>query len=378
MKSVFGALLSCSVLLTACTPIDTDTPLTAAQEDKTLSVYGHWLIEPDGTVMPDPQPSGLVRWRDKLVTLSDRSAIESQRLRLRVIEPATAALVDGGMKMQLSAELAQNCFAPYVSDNPDLESLVLDPDDDSVFYMITEDGSYAEEMSQACKLKYRNTGSSAYPHLLVRLQLDEQNRVFMTHIRPLQYAAELMVGDAPNDGIEALAFGAGRTLYLGLERDTHKQARVFKLTMDADFWASDEFAPVTDAQLNLPTFEKGNHPINGMDYYETEDGHGYLLAAARNDSTLWVIDVQGKKPTRILAMEFYAQLSNATDNCQDYEKMHNASIEGVAVIGQTLWMVNDPWKEVYPKNINCLQNKANYENFSPLLFNVAIEPQWFN
>lgn len=373
MKSVFGALLSCSMLLTACTPVDTDT-----QDDKTLSVYGHWITEPDGTVMPDPQPSGLVHWRGNLVTLSDRSAIESQRLRLRVIEPASASLVDGGMKMQLGAQLQQNCFAPYVSDNPDLESLVLDPDDDSVFYIITEDGSYAEEMSADCQQKYRNTGSSAYPHLLVRLQLSAQNTVLMTHIRPLQYAAELMVGDAPNDGIEALAFGAGRTLYLGLERDTHKQARVFKVEMGEDFWTSDEFAPVIDAELNLPNFEKGNHPINGMDYYETEDGHGYLLAAARNDSTLWVIDVQGKKPTRILAMEFYAQLSSSTDNCQDYEKMHNASIEGVAVIDQTLWMVNDPWKEVYPKNINCLQNKANYENFSPLLFKVAIEPQWFN
>ena len=61
MKSVFGALLSCSMLLTACTPIDKDTQLAATQDDKTLSVYGHWIIEPDGTVMPDPQPSGLVR-----------------------------------------------------------------------------------------------------------------------------------------------------------------------------------------------------------------------------------------------------------------------------------------------------------------------------
>ena len=76
-------------------------------------------------------------------------------------------------------------------------------------------------------------------------------------------------------------------------------------------------------------------------------------------------------------MEFYAQLSTSTDNCRDAEIMDNASIEGVAVIGQTVWMINDPWKEAYPKNILCLQNKTNYENYSPLLFSLAIQPSWF-
>ena len=368
-------ILMAGGLLGACSSgvVTTVTP----QLEVTNSVYGRWITEPDGSVMLDPQPSGLVKWRDKLVTLSDRSAIESQRLRLRAIDPASAALVDAGMKMELSAEVAQSCFGSYVGNNPDLESLVVDPDDDSVFYMITEDATYADEMPLSCQQKYKDTGSSAYPNLLVRLQLNNQQQVLMTHVRPIQYGPELAVGDSPNDGIEALAFGRNRTLYLGLERDSKKQARVFTLKMDESFWQSDEFAPVADAKLKLPKFDKGNHPINGMDYYETSDGNGYLIASARNDSKLWIIDVTGKKETRILAMDFYAQLTSTTDNCQDYEKMANASIEGVAVIDQTVWMVNDPWKEVYPKNIICLQNKSNYENFSPLLFSLPIQTSWF-
>ena len=362
-------------LLGACSP-SVNTPITF-DSNVINSVYGHWITEPDGTVMLDPQPSGLVSWRGKLVTLSDRSAIETQRLRLRALDPASAALVDEGMKMELSTQVAQGCFGNYLADNPDLESLVVDPDDDSVFYMITEDASYADEMSIICQQTYQDTGSSAYPNLLVRLHINSENKAIMTHVRPLQYGHELAVGDSPNDGIEALAFGPERTLYLGLERDSQKQARVFSLQMAADFWQSDAFAPVTDAQLKLPKFDKGNHPINGMDYYVTPDGNSYLLAAARNDSKLWIIDLKGKKETRILALEFYAQLTNTTDNCQDYEKMANASIEGVAVIDQTVWMVNDPWKEVYPKNIICLQNKSNYENYSPLLFSLPIQASWF-
>ncbi|WP_340679466.1 hypothetical protein [Paraglaciecola sp.] len=368
-------ILMAGGLLGACSPLVVTTEPLAT---KTIySVYGHWITEPDGSVMLDPQPSGLVKWRDKLVTLSDRSAIELQRLRLRTIDPATAALIDGGMKMELSPAVKQSCFGSYVGNNPDLESLVVDPADDSVFYMITEDATYADAMTQSCQQKYQDTGSSAYPNLLVRLQVNNDQKVSMTHIRPLQYDHEFAVGDSPNDGIEALAFGPNRILYLGLERDSHKQARVFTLNMTDDFWQSDEFAPVTDAKLNLPKFDKGNHPINGMDYYETKDGNGYLIASARNDSALWIIDIKGQKETRILAMEFYAQLTSSTDNCQDYEKMANASIEGVAVIEQTVWMVNDPWKEVYPKNILCLQNKSNYENYSPLLFSLPIQTSWF-
>jgi hypothetical protein len=375
MKKLFVVSLV-SVLIGACSK-QTPPPVMVKPSAQSISVYGHWIREFDGSVMQDSQPSGLLSWRDKLISLSDRSAIPEQRLRLHLINPHTAQLDNQGMPLTLADSLATSCFASYLSDNPDLEAIVNDPQDDTVFYMVTEDASYAEVMSPECQAKYRDSGATDYPILLVRLQLTTTNTVLMTHVRPIQYAVSMQVGNFPNDGIEALAFGQNRTLYLGLEKDLNKQARIFTLHMDKDFWHSDDFAQVNEPQLKLPHFEHGNHPINGMDYYQNDVGQEFLIASARNDESLWIIDLAGKRDTRIIKMEFYAELNADTDNCQDWEKMDNASIEGVAVMDETLWMVNDPWKEVYKKNIICSQNRPNYEQYSPLLFKVAIEPSWF-
>jgi hypothetical protein len=366
-----------SVLIGACSEQTPPPRVVVKLSEQTISVYGHWIREADGSVMQDSQPSGLISWRDKLVTLSDRSAILEQRLRLHLLNPQSAQLENQGMQMTLADNLSQSCFASYLSDNPDLEALVGDPQDDTVFYMVTEDASYAAAMSAECRAKYLDSGATEYPILLVRMQIVDDSSVHMTHVRPIQYTRSMQVGNFPNDGIEALAFGQNRTLYLGLEKDINKQARVFTVHMDNQFWLSDDFAQVSEPKLKLPQFEHGNHPINGMDYYQTDLGKEFLIASARNDESLWIIDLAGERDTRIIKMEFYAELNADTDNCQDWEKMDNASIEGVAVMDETLWMVNDPWKEVYKKNIICSQNRVNYEQYSPLLFSVAIEPSWF-
>ncbi|MEP1448718.1 MAG: hypothetical protein ABJK37_21610 [Paraglaciecola sp.] len=346
--------------------------------EQSLQVNGHWIVEQNGQVMLNPQTSGLVKWRDGLLTLSDRSADLSQRLRLRAILADNALLNGPDFPMVLSETLKSSCFAPYISNNPDLESLVVDPDDDEVFYIITEDGSYAEPMSQACQQKYLNSGSTQYPKLLVRLELQVNNTVLMTHVRPIQFTADMQIGDFPNDGVEALAFGQDRTLYLGVEKDSKKQARVLSLIMDDEFWQTDEFAIVTKFSLKLPTFESGNHPINGMDYYQTPDGREFLLAAARNDEALWVVDLSGEQDTVIIPMTFFAEVQGNNQECGNYEIMDNASIEGVAVIDDTLWLINDPWKAMYLNNVKCEQNRSHYEMFAPLLFSVPIQTSWFD
>jgi hypothetical protein len=343
-----------------------------------LQVNGHWIMEQSGQVMLNPQTSGLVKWRDELLTLSDRSAHPSQRLRLRTISKDDALLSGPDLPMILSEALQTSCFAAYMTDNPDLEALTVDPDDDRIFYLATEDASYAEPMSQGCQQKYVNSGSTNHPTLLVRLELQKNNTVLITHIRPIQFTVDMNIGDFPNDGVEALAFGQARTLYLGIEKDNNKQARIFSLQMNSDFWQSDEFAVVTNFTLKLPVFDSGNHPINGMDYYQTPDGREFLLLAARNDETLWVVDLSGKKETVILAMDFFAEIQTNSEGCENYEAMDNASIEGVAVIDNTLWLVNDPWKAVYLNNVKCAQNSAYYQMFAPLLFSVPIQQKWFD
>jgi hypothetical protein len=348
------------------------------QVDQTLQANGHWIMEQDGQVMLNPQTSGLVKWRDGLLTLSDRSAHPSQRLRLRVISTGSMLLSGPDLPMILSDDLQTSCFAAYISDNPDLEALAVDPDDDRVFYVITEDASYAEPMSDVCQQKFLNSGSTNYPTLLVRLELQANNVASMTHIRPIQFTAAMQIGDFPNDGVEALAFGQARTLYLGIEKDSNKQARIFSLQMDNEFWQSDEFAVVTKFALKLPIFDSGNHPINGMDYYQTPDGRDFLLVAARNDETLWVVDLSGEKETVILPIDFFAEIQTNSEGCENYEAMDNASIEGVAVTDDTLWLINDPWKAMYLNNVQCAQNRAHYQMFAPLLFSLPIQAKWFD
>jgi hypothetical protein len=373
MRTYVGFIIGIGSLLVSC-----GKSPESVRVDQKLQVKGHWVMEQNGQAMLNPQASGLVEWRDKLLTLSDRSADSSQRLRLRSIDKEKTLLSGPDFPMILSEELQNSCFAAYISDNPDLEALAVDPEDDQIFYVVTEDASDAAPMSEACQKTYLNTGSTSYPTLLVRLELQVNNTALITNIRPIQFTAEMQIGEFPNDGVEALAFGQERTLYLGIEKDSNKRARVFSLKMDNEFWQTEEFALVSEIALKLPVFESGNHPINGMDYYRTPDGRDYLMAAARNDEALWIVDLSGKKETVILPIDFFAEIQTNSAGCENYEAMDNASIEGVAVVDNTLWLINDPWKAVYLNNVKCEQNRQHYQKFASLLFSLPIQEKWFD
>jgi hypothetical protein len=378
MRNTFVTFLAGLCLVSGCSA-DGDVKSAGSDpaEATEQAVKGRWLIEADGEVMLDPQTSGLISWRGQLLSFSDRSAHPSQRMRFHPIAKENAQIQDVGMHIKVSESVASGCFATYLTDNPDLEALVNDPDDDNIFYLVTEDASSTQLTEGQCQQNFASTGSTDFPTLLLRLELQDDNSVLMTHARPLQFAAEMAVGNFPNDGIEAMAFGPKRNLYIGLEKDKSGQARIFSLLMGADFWQSKEFAKVEDAKLKLPQFAQAGHPINGMDYYEIQ-GRGYLLAAARNDETLWIIDTSGQKETRILSLGFLAQVSPVDATCGEWDKMDNAAIEGVAVDKQTLWLINDPWKKVYLNNIHCEQNRHHFEKMAPLLFSLPIDPKWFD
>lgn len=344
-----------------------------------IIVDGAWITEADGSVMSDPQTSGLTPWRGQLVSLSDGSAQEDQQRRLHFINPNNAQLTPKPAEMTMSASVRRSCFSQYLADEPDLEALVVDPRDDSVFYVVTEDATRTGALSERCQKKYQDTGSTDYPTLLVKVVLSENGQTQMQNVRPLQFDLDYKVGDFPNDGIEGLAMSPDGTLYLGLEKDTAGNPRIFTLDIDDGFWQSSDFAPVADPQLNTPTFDGGNHPVNALAYYVDEDSeNAFLLAAARNDNQLWVIDIEGKRPTKKIPLQFTAPNAVTDGSCPDKEIMDNASIEGMAVLGDTLWLVNDPWKVNYMKNVQCEVNRANYEANAPLLFPLKLNPAWFN
>ena len=104
------------------------------QQQATLK--GKWLVETNGKVMLDPQTSALKLWRGKLLSLSDRSAHESQQKQLHIIDPSNAIVADHSLEMTMSDEIKASCFYPYLADKPDFEALAIDPNNDNVFIIL--------------------------------------------------------------------------------------------------------------------------------------------------------------------------------------------------------------------------------------------------
>lgn len=342
-------------------------PDIADAKQSVLTLKSLWVKEHNNEVMLDPQTSGLASWRDgSLLTIADGSAHQSQILKLLRIDPERRTVRSPKLPISLASKVANSCFGPYLSHRPDLEALVVDPDDDRIFYSVTEDAS-RYPMSEECKAKFAGSGSTEFPTLLVKLRLDEPSqRVIMSDVRPLQYSEDMQIGNYPNDGIEGMTFGEGRTLYLALEKDANHQPRIFSINLVEAFWQSDAYYLVNDEKLNLPYFnDQQPHPINGLTYYQ--DGlQGWLVAAARNDNQLWLIDTQGVRSTVKISLRFLAE-TDSEGTCPAFEAMDNYSMEGLAVKGDNLWLINDPWKQNYKKNIQCAKTAANYEEMAPLL-----------
>ena len=342
-----------------------------------VTLEGKWLVENNDKSMLDPQTSALKLWRGKLLSLSDRSAHVSQQKQFHIIDPSEALVAEQSLAMTMSEQVKDSCFSPYLADKPDFEALAIDPNNDNVFIIVTEDARDGIQLTAACQKRFQKTGSTKYPSLIVRLEIDKNNVLSMTHVRPLQFSAFYAVGDFANDGIEGLAFGKNNTLYLGLEKDSKDLARIFSLPLGDNFWESDEFASVLDTKVVLPVFDKGAHPINGMDYLPVDNHPGYIAAAARNDNQLWIIDLANIKPTKVISMKFLAPVTSTDNQCKNWELIGNTSLEGVAVANDNIWLINDPWKARYTENVKCESNRHKYERFSPLLFSLPISKQWF-
>lgn len=374
MISVFkkGLLSTLLLGLMACQSSSSSSVAAPTPLKTPLELQSYWLTEQNGEVMKDPQTSGLTLWRgQQLVTIADGSAHESQILRLIVLN-AEQYQVQQKLPILVAPAVAQSCFGDYMQGSPDLEALVVDPEDDRVFYTVTEDAS-RDPLSEACAAQYAGSGSTPFPTLLVRLELNvDETAVTMTHVRPIQFTPEMQIGNFPNDGIEGITFGFGRTLYLALEKDAHYQARIFSVQLNDEFWRSLTFAPVKDEQLRVPAFnDKKPHPINALTWY-ADDDQAWLIAGARNDNELWFIDPGKKQATRRIKLAFSAETKTDTTDCSAFDLMNNYSIEGMAIAGDVLWLVNDPWKQNYHKNIQCEANRARYEKMAPLLSKIPV------
>lgn len=346
-----------------------------------LHIGGKWLTDQSGQNLVDPQSSGLTLRHGELIHIGDNSAALPMRNILLRINPQTGQLTAAPVQLTVAEPLSKGCFGELLTGYPDWESLTWDRQDDTTLIAVTEDSS-AYQLSPDCAARYADTHSTPYPTLLVKIKTDKAlTQAEIVAIRPVQFPQSARVGSFSNDGIEGLAFDNNGNLYLALEKNLANAPMIFVTPYSADFWQSDDFIKVADSGFKLPVPDADNHPINGLDYLPHPDSShpGYLVAAARNDDQLWIIDISQQQAPFVLQMHFYAPTyrNNASNDCPAYEKMRNTSIEGVAVAGNQLYLINDPWQSQYPKNIQCQANAVNFNQFSPLLFQLNTDPRWF-
>lgn len=349
---------------------------TAVWAEQALT--GVWIRDQASQPLKDPQTSGLTWRHGELLSLGDQSADPQLRMKIFRLDPQTAQLQHAPVDITVSEAVRNSCFGDYLVNSPDLEALTWDRIDDRTLITVTEDASRAQ-LSPACARKYAQTNSTSYPTLLLKISLNADfTAAEITAVRPVQFPLESKVGNLPNDGIEGLAVDDFQNLYLALEKNSASFPAIFKTRLTADFWAKDNFVKVIDANLTLPPLDTKGHPINGIDFLPSPiPGHpGYLVAVARNDDQLWIFDLTNRVAPYVQQLSFYV----ATDTsglCPAYERLVQTALEGVAVHGQQIYLVNDPWKQHYPDNIQCDANATNFQQMSPLLFQLQVDPRWF-
>lgn len=366
-----------------------------------IVLTGEWILEQDGSSKLNPQSSGLSFSDKRLFALSDASAHHSQIKRIHELDPVSGDVINKYGPFELSVKLTNSCFAAYLADRPDYEALVsLNQTNDEElatreWLLVTEDATRGAGLSDECKRKFGgsiNTGSTEYPTLLVRVtQYDDS--ILVTGVRALKFTEVENAGVLPNDGIEGMSLTKDGRLLLGLERDTNGKPRVFEMPYQASiFDVVDEFIAVQDANLLMPSYQqvktlsgsysenedaKSPYPINGMDvFYPAATNNGFLIAAARNDNQLWIIDLEKKLPTKIISISFEAPSLDMA-SCPKTHTMNNTSIEGVAIEDNVVYLVNDPWKVNYMNNLRCEADRQYYERMSPLLFKYTMPEAWF-
>ena len=341
-------------------------------------VAGIWITDLEGQTIADPQSSGFTYRHNELLHLGDNSAAEPMRNKLLRINPKTAQLNAAPVPITVAETVLKGCFGDLFASYPDFESLTWDRVNDTVLISVTEDSSFVS-LTPECQARYANTYSTDFPTLLVKIQTDKLlSRAEITAVRPVQFPESAAVGNAPNDGIEGLAFDDAGNLYLALEQNSANAPMIFKTAYNDAFWQQDSFVQVQDTGFVLPVPDSKDHPINGLDYVPAKKtGHpGYLVAAARNDDQLWIIDISQQQAPFVAQLAYYAPTPEDS-NCPAFEFMVQTAIEGVAVHGDRVYLVNDAWKKHYPDNITCPANANNFKQFSPLLFSLPVNPLWF-
>jgi hypothetical protein len=330
----------------------------SAATEPSLELRGRWVFDKDGkAVGPEAFRRGLqlsaLAWRKgELWTLGDqRGQYPGHLLRLDL---ASARLSAAPARLHVPEPAAgeNRHFAAYREiANSDFEGLAFHPTEEDVVFAVSED---------------------KVPWIAeIHLRAADAGEPEIVRLTELRFPKGLECWRAnKNFRIEGLAISDdGRAVYFAFERATDDLPRVLRSTLEAARSGDEvelEVVPVDFAVLPRRA-NKGPALLNLNDIqFLRLEGRPHLVAVARDQERLILIDLEAGKVTRALDLDLRDDAGHA---------IQWVSPEGLAFdeASDRLWIVNDPDSERGNYRRRDEETASgNYALYAPLLFEMKL------
>ena len=334
----------------------------------TLEIRGRWILDTEGKpVAPESfrrglQPSGLV-WRNGVL-----SSIGDQRSqfpgRLFRIDPTSARLVGtpGPLTVTPAQIASSRHFAGFAElPNPDFEGITLHPGRSGTLFAVTED-----KLPWIAELRSTEGRTGRPPHALAVSVVNLTELRFPAGLTPWRGKTNFRIeGIAVSDD----ASDDTRTVYLAYERAADDLPRILTTSLAATRSGKTtrlEILPIDFASLPRRSDKKrALLNINDIQFLRHE-GAPYLIAVARDQERLLLIDLEARKVARRIDLELRDPRGRA---------VHWVSPEGLAFDEKSdrLWIVNDP--DSVRGNYKLLGEESasgHFASYAPLLFETRL------
>ena len=335
-----------------------------------LECRGAWVLDASGAPTPPGsftrglQTSGLLYRDGELWSIGDqRSAFPGHLFRLN---PNSARLRDAPLKITIEEPSAtpSGPAAPRHPDarelaiyratkNSDFEGVCADPKRPDRFVAITED-----KTPWVADLRVTPASSGRSP------------TVHVERLLPLQFPATLEAWrNDTNFRFEGCCLGANDTLYASFERASDNLPRLFAISMTEsrrDGAAKPREVPIAFGDVpRRKDKPRALLNLNGLHWHE-QQGRGLLLAVARDQERLLVLDPESGRVRRIIDLDL---------RTPDGGRIHWVSPEGLTAdpSQDRLWIINDP--DSVRGNYRARgapKASGHFADYSPLLFALPL------
>ena len=329
---------------------------------------GIWVADADGKPTPPGsftrglQTSGLIFREGELWSIGDqRSQFPGQIFRM---DPRTARLLEGPVKLEVPPETAGENpeFAAYRRiPNSDFEGFALHPLEPGSLYAITED-----KIPWVAEIRLEKGPEGPAP-----ARAPDSHRARIVQLTRIRFPADAEPWrDDLNFRFEGCAIhDDGKTLFLAFERAKDELPRLYRSSLDAARSGKEiELEKVVVAFGDVPPRKdkpEARLNLNDIAFFRHQ-GRPALLAVARDQERLLVVDLEKKAVTRYVDLD----LLDPTGAAIEW-----ASPEGVALDAPRgrVWIITDP--DSVGKSYRARAESAptgQFADYSPLLFELEL------